>query len=201
MKTDFVSAAVRAFKAGLDGVEIHGVHGYLLSQFTSKETNKREDVYGGDLDGRLRLPLEIVEAVRQATSEEFIIGYRFGVNEPTFKEDISFAKKLEALGVDLLNVSSGIGASWVEVPEDFKYSQITYMRTQIKKHVSIPVASVYGIRHSEQVLSLLENNLADPNWTNKAFANEEVNICYHCKSWCKYAVDGNTYPWCIKESK
>jgi len=212
VKNDFVNAAVRAYKAGLDGVEIHGAHGYLLSQFTSKETNKREDIYGGNLEGRMKLSLEIVESVRQATSENFIVGYRFGVNDPTFEEDIILAKKLEALGVDILDVSSGIGAEDVQVPADYNHSKITYMGTEIKKHVSIPVASVFGIRQPEQAIDLLENDytdivavgrglLADPNWTNKAIAGEEVNACYHCKGWCKYAKDGNQCPWRVKERK
>lgn len=205
VKEDFVSAAVRAYKAGLDGVEIHGAHGYLLSQFTSKEVNQREDRYGGDMEGRLRLPVEIVEAVREATSEDFIISYRFGVNDPTFEEDIIFAKKLEALGVDLLDVSSGIGVRELEAPEGFGYSSIVYMGTEINKHVSIPVACVSGIRYPEQAKDLLERDmtdlvavgrglLADPAWANKAIAGEKVNVCYHCKP-CKYLSDGHDCPW------
>lgn len=212
VKKDFVDAAVRAFKAGLNGIEIHGAHGYLLNQFTSGETNKREDIYGINLEGRTRLSCEIVEMIREATSESFIIGYRFGVNDPTFEEDIIFAKKLEKSGVDILNVSAGIGWEEVIIPDDFEFSDITYLGTQIKKHVNIPVASVYGIKYPEQASKLLENDLtdlvavgrgllADPNWTSKAIANEEVNVCYTCKSWCKYAKDGRKCPWQIKESK
>jgi len=212
VKKDFISAAVRAHKAGLDGIEIHGAHGYLLSQFTSKETNHREDIYGGNLDCRTKLSIEIVKAVRKATSEDFIIGYRFGVNDPTFAEDIEFAKVLESLGVDLLNVSAGIGADDVIVPEAFKESSITYMGTRIKEHVNIPVAAVSGIRHPEQAHDLLGKNLvdfvavgrgllADPNWTKKAIAGEDVDVCYHCRPWCKYAKDGHKCPWRVLEQK
>lgn len=206
VKEDFVSAAIRAKKAGLHGVEIHGAHGYLLSQFTSKVVNKRTDIYGGSLDNRLRLSIEIIEEVRAATGDDFIICYRFGVNDPTMEEDKYFAKKLEALGVDILNVSSGIGANKIVVPEDYPFSFITYMGTEIYKEVNIPVACVFGIKKPEQAEYLLKNNmidmvavgkglLADPNWTNKAINGEEVNICYNCSPRCKYSVDGKNCPW------
>ncbi|MDA3884919.1 MAG: NADH:flavin oxidoreductase [Candidatus Delongbacteria bacterium] len=209
---DYVSASIRAKKAGLDGIEIHGAHGYLLSQFTSKVTNRRNDEYGRDLDGRIKLSLEIVKAVREATGNDFIIGYRFGVNDPTFEEDIYFAKKLESAGVDLLDVSAGIGYDGIEVPETYNFSKITYMGKVIHDNVNIPVASVYGIRYPEQAAELLEDNntdivavgrglLADPEWTNKALNNEKVNGCYHCKPWCKYGKDGNTCPWVLKKTK
>lgn len=209
---DYVSASIRAQKAGLDGIEIHGAHGYLLSQFTSKVTNRRNDEYGIDLDGRIKLPLMIVEKIREATGDDFIIGYRFGVNDPTFEEDIYFAKKLESEGVDLLDVSAGIGYDGIEIPETYNFSKITYMGKVIHDNVDIPVASVYGIRHPEQATELLNDNytdivavgrglLADPEWTNKAINNEKVNVCYHCKSWCKYGKDGRTCPWELKKTK
>ena len=206
VKKDFVDASLRAKKAGLDGVEIHGAHGYLLSQFTSKEINKRTDNYGGSLENRLRLPVEIIKEVREATGDDFIICYRFGVNDPTMEEDKYFAKKLDSLGVDILNVSSGIGAKDIKVPSDFPFSPITYMGTEIYKEVNIPVACVFGIKEPKQAKYLLENNmidmvavgkglLADPNWTNKAINGEEINLCYNCAPRCKYAIDGTKCPW------
>ncbi len=204
IKKDFVLASLRAKKAGLDGIEIHGAHGYLLSQFTSREVNRRKDRYGGSLDNRLRLSMEIIQAVRDAVGEEFIISYRFGVNDPTMKEDKYFAKELEKLGVDILDVSIGIGANSIVAPVGFPFSNITYMGTVIHKEVNIPVACVYGIREPIEAKYLLENNmvdmvavgrglLADSEWTNKAINGESVNKCYHCKP-CKYQVDGRTCP-------
>lgn len=206
VKAAFVNAAIRAQKAGLDGVEIHGAHGYLLNQFTSKVTNKRSDIYGDSLESRFRLSLEITKAIREATGDDFIIGYRFGVNDPTFKEDIQLAKELEIAGVDLLNVSAGIGFEGMEVPSDYPFSIITYMGTEIYKHVNIPVACVGNIREPKDAIYLVENNmidmvavgrgiLADPNWGNKAMAGDEVNRCYHCKPRCKYSQDGTKCPW------
>lgn len=210
VKKDHVSAALRAKKAGLDGIEIHGAHGYLLSQFTSKEVNKRTDIYGGSLDNRLRLSMDIVKEIRQAVGNDFIISYRLGVNDPTMEEDKYFAKKLEKLGVDILNVSAGIGANNMVVTEEFQLSVITYMGTVIHGEVNIPVACVYGIREPKEAEYLLENNLidmvavgrgllADPDWTNKAINGEDVNKCYHCKSGCKYQVDGRNCPRYNKE--
>lgn len=206
VKKDFVSAALRSKKAGLDGIEIHGAHGYLLSQFASQEVNSRTDIYGGSLDNRLKLSMEILKETRQAVGDDFIICYRFGVNDPTMEEDRYFAKELEKLGVDILNVSSGIGANSIVVPEGFAFSNITYMGTVIHDAVDIPVACVYGIREPKEAEYLLQNNmtdmvavgrglLADPEWANKAVNGEGVNKCHHCKPRCKYIVDGKTCPW------
>lgn len=206
LKVDFVDAAVRAKKAGLDGVEIHGAHGYLLNQFTSKEINRRTDIYGGSLLNRFRLSLEVVTEVRKATGDDFIIGYRFGVNDPTMDEDKLLAKELEKAGVDILNVSAGIGANNIEVPKDYPFSFVTYMGTELHKTVDIPVACVFGIKEPKQAEYLLENEmidmvavgralLADPDWTNKAINGLAVDSCYHCKPRCKFSVDGRKCPW------
>ena len=156
VKEAFVLASVRAQEAGLNGVEIHGAHGYLLSQFASTKSNLRLDAYGGSLENRMQLSLDIVKAVRSATSPDFVIGYRYGVNDPTFEEDIIFVQELEKAGVDLLNVSSGILTGEVEnIPSDFEFSMITYLGSVIKKYASVPVACVYGIKHPEQAEKLL----------------------------------------------
>ena len=205
VKQDFVNAAVRAKKAGLDGVEIHGAHGFLLNQFASKVSNNRTDGYGGSLDNRIKLSLEIVREVRDSIGSDPIISYRFGVNDPSFEEDIYFAKKLVSAGVDLLDVSAGIGSDEIEAPSDFGFSAITYMGKVIHENVDIPVASVYGIRFPEQAEKLLEMEhtdivavgrgiLADPDWTNKALKGEKVNHCLYCEPWCRYGKDGRTCP-------
>lgn len=209
VKKQFVDASIRAYKAGLDGVEIHGAHGYLLNQFTSKDTNQREDQYGKTLDDRLRFSLEIIREVRRATSDTFIIGYRFGVNDATFAEDYYFTKLLEKSGINMLNVSAGIGSGEVAVPIDYPFSKITYLGTMIHKIATVPVAAVYGIRTKEQADLLIEGNyadmvavgrgiLADPEWATKALQGDEINTCYHCKPKCKFVVDGYKCPWYVK---
>lgn len=206
---NFVDAAVRAERAGLDGIEIHGAHGYLLNQFTSSKTNLRTDAYGGSLENRLRFPFEVLQAIKAATSDTFIISYRFGVNDPTFVEDIYFAKSLEEKGVHLLNVSSGIPYGSYAVPESFQFSNTTYLGVAIKAHVNIPTACVYGIRQPEQAQALLDSGtidcvavckgiLSDPEWANKFHFGGTVDACYDCKPNCRYASDGFQCPWMKK---
>lgn len=202
----FVQAAIRAEKAGLDGVEIHGAHGYLLNQFTAAESNLRNDLYGGSFEKRIQLSIDIVRAIKAKVSQDFIIGYRFGVNDPTLNEDIAFAKKLEQEGVDLLNVSAGIGFKGIETPKSFKHSPITYMGVAIQPHVKIPVACVFGIKKPDQAYDLVENEgvalvavgkgfLADPQWGNKALSRQAVNVCADCAGGCRFRYDGFDCPW------
>lgn len=113
----FAHAAGRAKQAGFDGVELHFAHAYTLASFLSV-TNPRQDVYGGDLDGRLRLPREVIAAVRAAVGEEFIVGCRMLGSEDILREDGSLggnsledaeqiAVALAAAGLDFLSISRG----------------------------------------------------------------------------------------------
>lgn len=209
VKTSFVKAAVRAFKAGLDGIEVHGAHGYLLSQFTAKTVNNRTDHYGGSVENRVKLSLEIVKLIREATSKEFIIGYRYGVNDPSYEEDIQMIKLLDDAGVDMFNVSAGIGIKPFEVPDNYPASFITYLGYQMKQHTQKPVVSVFGILDPELAIELIEKEytdmvaigrglLADPKWSAKALTQNPINRCYQCKPRCKFAVDGHRCPWAKK---
>ena len=189
----FVDAAKRSKKAGLDGIELHGAHGYLVSQFMSPITNKRDDDYGDDLAGRSTFARQVIEMVKTSTgSDDFIIGYRMGGNEPTLDEGIKIAKILEYSGIDLLHVSSGIeGDTIPKPPPEFDFSWITYCGTEIKKHVKIPVIVVHRIKTPEQGKYLLENDmsdlvavgrghLCDVNWANKARDDLKVIKCLEC---------------------
>lgn len=199
IQEDFTVAAVRAEKAGLDGIELHGAHGYLISQFMSPVINKREDQYGGSLENRTRFALEILAAIKGRVGNRFIIGYRMGGNEPTLENGIAIARILEQAGVDLLHVSTGISAGKeITVPEGFPYNWIVYSGTRIKEQVKIPVIAVNGIRTAEQAGGLIENGLvdfaaigrgllADPEWANKAQKGEEALTCLHCKT-CFWAA-------------
>lgn len=206
IKEDFVKAAVRAYKAGLDGVEIHGAHTYLLNQFTALSINHRTDQYGGTLEKRCQLPLEIVHAVRQATSEDFILAYRFGVNDESFKEDIYLLEALDKAGVDFFDVSIGFSTTNIEMPEDFEESPITYMGVKLSQYTQKPLACVYGIRKGEQAKRLVEKYhvpmvavgkglLADPQWSEKVLNDLPVDVCYNCQPKCKYGIDGHTCPY------
>ena len=206
---DNVNAAIRMEKAGMDGVEIHGAHGYLLNQFTSSLSNNRKDKYGNSLENRSRLAIEVVRSIKQVVSKDFIIAYRFGVNDSSFKEDIYLAKELEKEGVDFLNVSMGILDKDIKVPEDFPMSMITYMGVYLKDFVNIPLACVYGIKEGDQAKTLIEDYkmdlvaigrgfLADPNWGIKAIENKKIDKCLDCSGGCRFRIDGFQCPYSSK---
>jgi 2,4-dienoyl-CoA reductase-like NADH-dependent reductase (Old Yellow Enzyme family) len=205
IQEDFLSAAIRAKKAGFDGIELHGAHGYLIDQFMSTLINKRDDAYGGSFENRARFALEIVHKIKKHTGENFIIGYRMGGNTPNLEEGIRLAKNLEENGVDLLHVSAGIrGGDLPKTPEGFPYNWIVFMGTEVKKHVSIPVVTVNDIRTPERASYLIENNLVDlaaigrghlvdASWAEKAENNEEVISCLKCQK-CSWFRDGRLCP-------
>jgi 2,4-dienoyl-CoA reductase-like NADH-dependent reductase (Old Yellow Enzyme family) len=119
---DFVEsygdAACRAREAGFDAVEIHGAHGYLLNQFVSPYSNQRDDVYGGSLESRMRFPLAVVESVRRKAGEDYPVFYRMSASEfvtggLTLEETGPLARRLVEAGVQLIDVSGGIPASFM----------------------------------------------------------------------------------------
>jgi len=112
----FARAARRCERAGFDGVELHGAHGYLLNQFLSPLTNNRSDGYGGSPAGRARLPLEVVAAVRAAVDPSFLIYYRLGMYDDapgglSTTETAPFAAQLVESGVHVVDLSGGLGGS------------------------------------------------------------------------------------------
>jgi 2,4-dienoyl-CoA reductase-like NADH-dependent reductase (Old Yellow Enzyme family) len=109
----FAQAALRAKLAGFDGVEVHAAHGYLLNEFLSPYTNKRDDEYGGSFENRLRFLLEILARIRELVGEDFVVGVRLSVEEfvpggLTLAESQEIARVLEASGVDYISASCGI---------------------------------------------------------------------------------------------
>lgn len=146
----FVAAANRALAAGFDFVEIHGAHGFLLSQFLSPLTNRRDDGYGGELVGRLRAPLQVVRAVRKIVGRSHLLLYRVGANDYmvgglTAEEGRLAAKTLVDAGVDLLDISGGLcGAE----PPDWDGTSQGYfvpMAAAIRAEVDVPVVVAGGI--------------------------------------------------------
>jgi len=202
---DFLKAAIRAFKAGFNGVELHGAHGYLLSQFASPATNTREDKYGGTIENRMRLAVELISVIRKELGSDFIIGYRMGGNEPDLAAGIRISRILENAGVDLLHVSNGwASAEDDQMPAGFMYSPTVYNGASIKKEVSLPVIVVNGIRTGEQAAHLVESGmcdfvavgrgmLADPEWANKVLTGVPVIPCREC-SRCKWFHNGKNCP-------
>ena len=120
---DFVAAAVRAQRAGFDGIELHGAHGYLISQFLSPNANERDDAYGGSIDRRARFYVELVERIRAATGSDFVIVCRInardgdGIERGLELDDaVRVAQALELAGADSISVTAGLHASRPYLP-------------------------------------------------------------------------------------
>jgi len=213
IERSFIDAAVRAQKAGFDGIELHGAHGYLLNQFATSALNKRDDEYGGSVENRLRLAADIIKGIKQCCGNSFIIDYRMGANSPTLADGIENAKYFERLGIDLLHVSHGGAAGIIpETPQDFPYNWIVYSGTEVKKHVKVPIVVVNEIQTPERATWLIENGhadfvaigrdmLTDHNWVRKAERNEKIDFCISCKPQCKRFTKADSCPVVIGRNK
>ena len=164
VKDAFVAAAHRALKAGFDVIEVHAAHGYLLNSFLSPVTNNRTDSYGGDLEGRMRFPLEVVQAVRNAVPDDKPLFVRVsavdGLREGMSIDDtLAFARRLKMLGVDVVDCSSGGIAPRYEYPSSYGY-QVPYA-SRIRAEVGIGTAAVGLIVDAHQAEAVVENDHAD----------------------------------------
>lgn len=161
---DFAKAAARAKKAEFDGIEIHGAHGILLNQFISPLTNLRTDDYGGSFTNRIRLPVDVVKAVRSAIGPDMLLLYRLGVDDRLaggndLSEGVKIAKTL-AKEVDILDISGGLCGSR---PADIQNEPgfFTYMSKAVKQEVDIPVIGVGGIKTKLQAEEAISKGTAD----------------------------------------
>lgn len=202
MVAKFVAAALRLKKAGLDGVEVHGAHGYLVNEFLSPYTNRREDRYGGSFENRLRFLAEIVEGIRRACGPDFPLVVRLSVDEfvegqPSLKleDGVRIAQELETLGVDAIDVSAGIYETMSVAWEPTSYGQgwKLYLAEAVKKAVKVPVIGVAAIRDpafADKVLAegkldfvgSARQHFADPEWANKARDGrvDDIRRCISC---------------------
>ena len=178
----YATAALRALKAGFDGVEVHGAHGFLLNQFYSPLTNNRTDEYGGPLENRIRFPLEVVEKVKKKIGNRLLL-YRLGSVDldpagTQIEDSKQFATKLEEIGVDIMDVSGGLCGSR---PPQLQGTQGYFIpqAQQIKEVVNIPVIGVGGITDPEyadkaiqkgkiDLVAVGRNLLKDSNWVEEA---------------------------------
>ena len=165
MQESFVAAAIRAQKAGYDGIQLHGCHGYLINQFASKKTNLRTDLYGGSDENRARFGSEIIRAIREKCGPDFIISVRTTGIEPDIATAINIAEEYVKAGCDYLQVSTGI-EEWKDPTlkeEGEPYNLICKLGVRFHEHFKgrVPVSCVNSIFEPELAIHLIENNLVD----------------------------------------
>ncbi|MHB0938618.1 MAG: FAD-dependent oxidoreductase [Armatimonadota bacterium] len=216
--TAYALAAVRAKEAGCDFVEIHGAHGYLITQFLSPFSNARDDQYGGSQDNRMRFLVEVVEAVRQAVGPEFPVTVRLSGEEQvpmglTIEDTMHIAKRLESLRVDAVHISAGNYASYERgymiQPMAIPDGPLIPLAERVKQELRIPVIAVGKIRTPELAEEVIHSGkadfvalgrllLADPDWPVKAQEDrsEQIDTCIACNQGCISRLFENLDVWC-----
>jgi 2,4-dienoyl-CoA reductase-like NADH-dependent reductase (Old Yellow Enzyme family) len=176
----FRDAAARALKAGFDMIELHSAHGYLLHQFLSPLSNTRNDGYGGDREGRMRLPLDVVRAIRSVWPQDKPLFVRVSAVDHvegglTIEDSIAYAKALRPLGVDVIDCSAGgiQGSAATRIPSGYGF-QVPYAE-QIRREARMPTQAVGLVVDPHQAEEILAQGRADliaiarealrnPNW-------------------------------------
>ncbi|MCJ7515833.1 MAG: FAD-dependent oxidoreductase, partial [Dehalococcoidia bacterium] len=200
----FAQGARRAKEAGFDIVELHGAHGYLISQFMSGYANKRTDEYGGNFEGFIRFPVEIVRRIRQLVGPDFPVFFRISGDElvpmgRTVAESIEIAKRLVQEGVNVIDVSIGVmeSSQVTSAPPDMEQGFNAGMAAAFKKALSVPVIAVGRINEpdiAEEIISsgkadlvaIGRQSLTDPEWPNKIAEGRKGDIikCISCNEGC-----------------
>jgi 2,4-dienoyl-CoA reductase (NADPH2) len=200
---NYVSAVIRAKKAGFDAVELHGGMGYLINQFLSKATNKRNDEYGGSLENRVRFAREMVLAIKETVGKDYPIIFRMSGDDFVeeglkIDESLEIAKILELAGADAFNVSPG----WHESKTPIMLMTIprmayTFLSEKVKSHLKVPVIASVRINDLKLAEEILKNEQADmvsigrplivdPELPNK-YKNgqlEDIRTCIACNQGC-----------------
>jgi 2,4-dienoyl-CoA reductase-like NADH-dependent reductase (Old Yellow Enzyme family) len=160
----FVAATGRALAAGFEFIELHAAHGYLLHTFLSPLGNDRTDEWGGDLAGRMRFPLEVVEAVRAAWPAALPLGVRISATDWvaggwTIEDSVTLARELRARGVDVIDASSGGVSTAQQIPVGPGYQ--VGLAERIRREADIPTMAVGLITEPQQAEEILERGQAD----------------------------------------
>ena len=192
IKQQFVNAAKRAEQAGFDAIEIHGAHGYLLHEFLSPLSNKRQDEYGGDFANRSRLLLDVFQDIRNAVSPNIAVGVRISAtdwveNGWDVPESIELTELLEELGCDYIHVSSGGLSDKQAIPLSPNYQ--VPLAQAIHENTLMPVIAVGLITEPLQAEAIIATGQADfvaigreilfePRWPWRAASvlNEQINV-------------------------
>jgi 2,4-dienoyl-CoA reductase (NADPH2) len=213
---DFARCTQLAQQAGYDGVEIMGSEGYLLNQFISSRTNQRSDEYGGSYENRIRLPLEVVRACREAVGPEFIIIFRLSMLDlvdegSSWDEVVQLGRRVEEAGASIIN--TGIGWHEARVPTIAPMvprGAFSWVTAKLRGEVGVPlvtsnrinmpdVAEAILARGDADMVSLARPLLADADWVNKADAGRvhEINTCIACNQACLDHIFRNKRVSCL----
>ncbi|MBI2955517.1 MAG: FAD-dependent oxidoreductase [Chloroflexi bacterium] len=205
-----VAATVRVRDAGFDFVEVKACHGYLLSNFLSPHSNRRTDRFGGMLENRARLTLEIIKGIRRELGQVLSIccrlnGADFVPGGLTIEDAKALAPLFVEAGADFLSVSAGVYGSYpvIVAPYDAAPGYLVPLAEAIKSQVDVPVVTVGRItdpsmaedvlkRGEADIVALARALIADPDWPNKARRGELDNIrpCIGCNQGCQDVVPG-----------
>lgn len=182
----FQDAALRAKVAGFDGVEIHSAHGYLLNQFFSPLTNKRTDEYGGTIDNRIRLHLEVIKAIRTVVGNDFPLLLRLGASDYkeggiTIDDSQTAAKEFEKAGIDILDITGSFLGFNAPPGSSAKQGYFSPLTKAIKEVVSIPVILTGGITEPQMAEQLLASGKADLIGVGRAILKDS--------QWAKHAIE------------
>jgi 2,4-dienoyl-CoA reductase (NADPH2) len=199
----FVRCASLSREAGYDGVEVMGSEGYFINQFLTTNTNKRTDEWGGDYANRMRLPVEIVERVREAVGRDFIIIYRLSMIDlvpegSTWDEVVMLAKAIEKAGATIVN--TGIGWHEARVPTiatSVPRGAFAWVTKKLRGEIGIPLVTTNRINTPElaeqllaegyaDMISMARPLLADAEFVKKAAEgrSDEINTCIACNQAC-----------------
>lgn len=215
VRNDFIDAAVRAADAGVKVVEIHAAHGYLLNEFLSPYSNHRKDNYGGSVENRARLIIEILEGVRLKLGPKIAISVRIsgdeyvdgGLKPSDYKEIIPM---FERAGIDMLNVSAGVYASMEMIIPGPDIGETPYVgiAAELKQYAIVPVCavgSILSLSAAESIISTGKADLvaigraqvADPKLVGKSLAGREDDVakCIRCGK-CLFFNTGDPEMYC-----
>lgn len=217
----FGDAALRAKKAGFDGVQIHGGHGYLIDEFMSSYSNKRTDAYGGSFYNRMRFPVEIIQNIRAKCGDDFAVDIKISGDEiapggMTIEDSKAAAIFLEQAGVDSITVSVGVYESWYThsptgaVAHGWRSDDAAAIRSV----VHVPVMTVGRVTDPFVAEALLRSgkadavamgreSLADPHMPNKARDGRfnDIRYCTGCLQGCSRNLDAGKPLQCMLNPK
>jgi 2,4-dienoyl-CoA reductase-like NADH-dependent reductase (Old Yellow Enzyme family) len=207
----FATASRRAVEAGFDIIEIHGAHGYLFSQFLSPLKNRRIGRYGGKLENRGRLLLEVYRDILAEVAGRALVTCRLGLADGhrmglSLSEGLSVASSIEKEGAKLIDISSGSGTPPSVPPIGSPYSGRLHLAKEAKRVLSIPVIGGGGIRHPDLAEQALQDEmadliyvgkgiLADPAWARKTIDGrpDRISLCCECRD-CSHYTDSSKCP-------